>query len=67
MPKTTYEDVILDTIEAFLEGAPQLEDDDVQVLNFGPHLDYDMTPDARRMEIDIDGVGYVVTVERLEQ
>lgn len=61
--QTNYSETILDTVEAFLEGAPALEEDDVQTVVCGPRFDYDMTPGARRMEVRIDGVLYAVTVE----
>lgn len=57
-----YTDTILSTIEAFLETAPELEEDDVQKIEFSPrHTDEFET----HLTVTIDGEAYAVKVCKL--
>ena len=59
-----YNDTILDTIETFLDGAPALEEDNVEDLQFTEHTGGGLNP--RKLTIFIDGVQYNVTAKRVE-
>lgn len=60
-PTRNVEDVILSTIDAFLDTCPSLEGLDIQV---GAPFDFDAMPGGRRSEVTVDGVLYAVTVEK---
>ncbi|UFK26700.1 hypothetical protein [Roseobacter phage RDJL6] len=51
---------ILDTVDAFLDTCPVLEDADISV---GEPFEFDAVPGGIRSEVTIDGVLYAVTVE----
>lgn len=59
-----YSGTILDTIETFLDGAPALEEDNIEGLRFTEHTGGGLNP--RKLTIFIDGVQYNVTAKRVE-
>lgn len=59
-----FSDTILDTIETFLDGAPDLEEADVQTLNFSEHLGGE-NETVRMMTVTIDGEAYLVVVKKV--
>lgn len=59
-----YSDTILDTIETFLEGAPFLEENSVEKLDFLSRAEGENTT-VRMLTVNIDGDMYLVVAKRI--
>ncbi len=59
-----YSDAILDTVEAFLETCPALEQDNVIKLDFKQRQTGE-DPTVRTQEILVDGIRHLVVVKRV--
>lgn len=63
---TAVRTVILDTVVAFLDTCPELEDAEIHFGNRGDVASYDDT-EAEFLEVEVGGTKYIVTAQRVEE